>query len=65
MPSTLLDYLQTKAAVEALSRTEILFKRKHPTRYIQVKMRMIQEGKENNLLAICTDISQIKRIEKQ
>lgn len=28
-------------------------------------MRSIQEGKEANLLAICTDISQVKRIEKQ
>lgn len=63
--ASLLDYLKQKTLTNQLTEKEVIFKRKHPTKYIQVKVRMIKEGNETNLLAICTDISQIKRFEKQ
>ena len=45
------------------SEFETTFKSKDPKRYIQVKTSVINEGTQ--LLAVCTDITRIMKLEKE
>ena len=57
------DYLLSiKSSQEPISH-ESVFKSKEAKKYIQVKATVINNGTQ--ILAICTDISRIKQIEKQ